>query len=124
MMKHIRRRLALPGVFLLLALLMSALATPVLGGAICSLQATVGGGSATEVEIGEEVLIEGFGFPPGDVEVSFSSDGTFLRSEAVTADGAGLFELTVVPQAGEEGLWSVDAAVGGEGCTATTGFLV
>ena len=45
-------------------LLTMALVTPVLGGGpLCSLQATVGGGSATEVETGEEVLIEGFGFP-------------------------------------------------------------
>jgi hypothetical protein len=41
-------------------LLTLALATPVLGGIPqCALQATVGGGSATEVEVGEEVLIEG-----------------------------------------------------------------
>jgi hypothetical protein len=103
---------------------LAGLAAPARAGAVCSLQATVGGGSATEVEVGEEVLIEGFGFPPGDVEVSYSSDGTFLRSVTVTADAGGLFETTVIPLAGEEGLWSVEAVGVDEICTATTGFLV
>ena len=56
-----------------------ALVSPVLGGGpVCSLQATVGGGSATEVETGEEVLIEGFGFPANaDVEITrLRCDGT------------------------------------------------
>lgn len=110
----------------LAALLLGAVAraTPVRAGAGCALQATVGGGSATEVETGEEVLIEGFEFPAGGVEVSFSSDGTFLRSVTVTADASGLFETTVVPAVGEGGTWSVEAVPATESCTATTGFLV
>ena len=107
------------------ALLLGLLATPVLAGeAVCSLQATVGGGSATEVEVGEEVLIEGFGFPTGDVEVSFSVDGTFLRSVTATADATGFFEVTDTPQVGEEGLWAVIAVGIDEICSATTGFQV
>jgi hypothetical protein len=112
------------GLGTLLPLVMALLATPALAGeVVCGLQATVGGGSATELEVGEEVLIEGFGFPPGDVEVSYSSEGVFLRSVTVTADATGFFETTVVPAEGEEGLWSVEA-VAGQVCTATTGFLV
>ena len=102
--------------------LVLAVAMPV-GGGVRSLQATVGGGSATEVEVGEEVLVEGFGFPPGDVEITYSVEGTDIGTETVTADGAGLFETTVIPQAGEEGLWTV-TAVAGQVCTAETGFLV
>jgi hypothetical protein len=101
-----------------------ALAMPAAAGVECSLQATVGGGSATEVPVGEEVLIEGFGFPAGDVEVSYSVEGTALTSETVTADAAGTFETSVTPQAGEEGLWSVEATDVEGTCTATTGFLV
>ena len=69
-------------------LLMMALATPVLGGGpICSLQATVGGGSATEVETGEAVLIEGFGFPATvDVDLVYDVDGTVIGGETVTTD--------------------------------------
>ena len=106
---------------LLLAL---ALATPALGGVQCSLQATVGGGSATEVQTGEEVLIEGSGFPPdADIEIEYSIDGTPLRTEMVTADATGFFETTVIPQPGEEGLWTVVASQI-KGCSAETGFLV
>jgi hypothetical protein len=107
-----------------LALLL-AMAMPVgAGKLICSLQATVGGGSATEVEVGEEVLIEGFGFPPGEVTLSYSVDGTPVRDETVTADASGSFETTVIPQAGEEGLWTVTATDVEELCAAETGFLV
>jgi hypothetical protein len=107
-----------------LALLL-AVAMPVGAGTFtCSLQATVGGGSATEVEVGEEVLIEGFDFPEGDVTVSYSVEGTALGDETVTAEASGLFETTVTPQAGEEGLWTVMATDAGELCTAETGFLV
>jgi hypothetical protein len=101
-----------------------ALAMPAAAGVACSLQATVGGGSATEVPVGEEVLIEGFGFAAGDVEVSYSVDGTPLTTVTVTADAEGNFETTVTPQAGEEGLWSVEATDVEDICTATTGFLV
>jgi hypothetical protein len=106
-------------------LLMTALATPVLGGGpTCSLQATVGGGSATEVETGEDVLIEGFGFPATvDVDLVYDVDGTVIGGETVTTDGAGLFETTVTPQPGEEGTWTVTASVV-QGCIAETGFLV
>jgi hypothetical protein len=106
-------------------LLMTVLATPVLGGGpICSLQATVGGGSATEVETGENVLIEGFGFPATvDVDLVYDVDGTVIGGETVTTDGAGLFETTVIPQPGEEGTWTVTASVV-KGCLAETGFLV
>jgi hypothetical protein len=109
---------------LALALGMLAATASVRGGEGCALQATVGGGSATEVDVGEEVLIEGFDFPTGDVEVSFSSEGSFLRSVTATADATGFFEITVTPVAGEEGLWSVEAIADGEVCTGTTGFLV
>lgn len=106
-------------------LLTLALATPVLGGGLdCQLQATVGGGSATEVEPGEEVLVEGTGFPPdAEVLITYSVDGTEIGDETVTADGTGFFETTVIPQPGEEGLWTVFADVAKE-CTAETGFLV
>lgn len=100
-----------------------ATAAPALAGT-CSLQATVGGGSATEVPIGEEVLIEGFGFPAGDVEVSYEVDGAPLPTETVSADGAGTFETTVTPAAGQAGMWTVTAVDAGEECTAETGFLV
>lgn len=107
-----------------LALLL-ALAMPVAAGKFsCSLQATVGGGSATEVETGEEVLIEGFGFPPGDVEITYSVGGTPIDTVTVTADGTGAFETTVTPQVGEEGLWTVTASDPEELCIAETGFLV
>ena len=120
-------RVAGIGLAVVAALLMAALVavTPARAGVIaCGLQATVGGGSATELEVGEEVLIEGFDFPPGDVEITYSSDGVFLRSVTVTADATGFFETVVVPVAGEEGLWSVEAVGIDEICTATTGFLV
>ena len=108
-------------------LLTLALVTPALGGVIqCQLQATVGGGSATVVETGEEVLIEGFGFPPGAmVFITYSVDGAVIADESVTetADGTGLFETTVTPDPGEEGLWSVEADVPKQ-CTATTAFEV
>jgi hypothetical protein len=106
-------------------LLTMALVSPVLGGVpVCSLQATVGGGSATEVETGEEVLIEGFGFPPNaDVEITLSLDGTPFGSGGFIADPAGMFETTLIPQPGEEGTWTVTATVV-KGCTAETGFLV
>ncbi len=105
--------------------LLLAPATSVLGGGtLCSLQATVGGGSATEVPVGEEVLVEGFGFPAGgEVELTYDVDGTPIGTETVTADAGGLFETTVVPQPGEEGMWTVTATVV-KGCTASTGFLV
>jgi len=116
------RSLALAVTTVLLSL---ALVTPALaGGPSCSLQATVGGGSATEVEVGEEVLIEGFGFPATvDVEVVYDVDGTVIGGETVTTDAGGLFETTVTPQPGEEGTWTVTAIVV-KGCTAETGFLV
>jgi len=102
-----------------------ALVSPVLGGGpLCSLQATVGGGSATEVEVGEEVLIEGFGFPATiDVDLVYDVDGTAIGGETVTTDASGLFETTVIPQPGEEGTWTVTATVVA-GCTTDTGFLV
>jgi hypothetical protein len=107
-----------------LALLLAA-AMPVGAGQIsCGLQATVGGGSATEVEVGEEVLIEGFDFPPGDVEVTYSVDAAPGGTETVTADASGFFETTVTPVSGEEGLWTVTATDVGDQCTAETGFLV
>lgn len=105
------------------ALMATATAAPALAGT-CSLQATVGGGSATEVPIGEEVLIEGFGFPAGDVEVSYEVDGSPVAAETVSADGAGTFETAVTPAAGQAGTWTVTAADAGETCTAETGFLV
>ena len=116
------RRIAplVAAVALLLALAMPAAA----GKFACSLQATVGGGSATEVETGEEVLIEGFGFPEGDVDVTYSVDGTELDTVTVVADATGFFETTVTPQVGEEGLWTVTATDAQELCTAETGFLV
>jgi hypothetical protein len=106
-------------------LLTMALVSPVLGGVpVCSLQATVGGGSATEVETGEEVLIEGFGFPPNaDIEITLSLDGTPFGSGGFIADPAGMFETTLIPQPGEEGTWTVTATVV-KGCTADAGFLV
>jgi hypothetical protein len=89
------------------ALLLLAMAMPAAGGAVCSLQATVGGGSATEVPVGEEVLIEGFGFPPGaEVELAYDVDATPIGTEP-----------------GDEGLWTVTATVT-NGCVADTGFLV
>jgi hypothetical protein len=94
------------------------------GGPSCSLQATVGGGSATEVEVGEEVLIEGFGFPATvDVDLVYDVDGTVVGGETVTTDGSGTFETSVTPAAGEEGTWTVTATVI-KGCIADTGFLV
>ena len=120
-------RLAGIGLAVVVSLLVAALVavTPARAGVIvCGLQATVGGGSATELGVGEEVLIEGFDFPPGDVEISYSSDGVFLRSVTVAADATGSFETSVVPVTGEEGLWSVEAVGIDEICTATTGFLV
>ncbi len=108
------------------AVMLLVLVMPVAAGVTpCSLQATVFGGSATEVNVGEEVLIEGFDFAPGDVDITYSVDGTPLSTVTVTADGAGMFETTVTPQAGEEGLWTVEATdVAKVPCTATTSFLV
>ena len=116
------RAMAIPISTLLLTI---AMVSPVLGGVPqCSLQATVGGGSATEVEIGEEVLIEGFGFPATvDVDLVYDVDGTPIGGETVTTDAGGLFETTVTPLAGQEGTWTVTATVV-KGCTADTGFLV
>lgn len=107
------------------ALLSLALVMPALGGiSQCTLQATVGGGSATEVEVGEEVLIEGFGFPGTvDVDLVYLVDATVIGGETVTTDGSGFFETTVTPLAGQEGTWTVTATVV-KGCTADTGFLV
>ena len=62
------------GSFIATGALLVLLATPVAAGQTCSLQATVDGGSATVVTVGEEVLIEGFGFFPGDVFVEYSVD--------------------------------------------------
>ena len=107
-----------------LALLLAAVLPVGAGQLTCSLQATVGGGSATEVQVGEEVLIEGFDFPPGDVEVTYSVDAAPGGTETVTADASGLFETTVTPVPGEEGLWTVTATDVGDQCTAETGFLV
>ena len=106
-------------------LLTLALAAPVLGGApACTLQATVFGGSATEVETGEEVLIEGTGFPFNtNVDLTYSVDGTPIGSVTVMADATGMFETSVTPQPGEEGTWTVTADVP-NACTAETGFLV
>jgi hypothetical protein len=117
-----RRAVAGTGTALLLAI---GLTTPVLGGVpVCTLQATVGGGSATEVTVGETVLIEGFGFPASvSVDLEYDSDGTVVGGETVTADAGGTFETSVVPQPGQEGTWTVTATVT-KGCTATTGFLV
>ena len=73
--------------------LVLAMAMPVLAGKqTCSLQATVGGGSATEVQVGEDVLLEGFGFPALlDVEIAYSVDGAPISTVTVTADAAGAF---------------------------------
>lgn len=92
----------------------------------CSLQATVGGGSATIVTVGEEVLIEGFDFTPDvDVDVQYSVDATPMPFFTVTADATGAFETTVTPQPGEEGTWTVEAqSVNKGGCSANTGFEV
>ena len=107
------------------AAMLIVLVTPVAAGKFaCSLQATVFGGSATEVNVGEEVLIEGFDFPAGDVFVVYSVAGTPLPPDTVTADGAGTFETTITPAAGQEGLWDVEASDEGALCTATTSFLV
>jgi hypothetical protein len=106
-------------------LLTVALTTPVLGGGLqCSLLATVGGGSATEVETGEPVLIEGTGFPVNtSVEITYSVDGTSIGNETVMSDATGMFETSRTPQPGEEGTWTVTADVV-QACTAETGFLV
>ena len=106
-------------------LLAVALAAPVLGGGLqCGVLATVGGGSATEVETGEEVLIEGTGFPFNtNVDLTYSVDGTPIGSVTVMADATGMFETSVTPQPGEEGTWTVTADVP-NACTAETGFLV
>jgi hypothetical protein len=106
-------------------LLTLALVTPVLGGGLqCQLLATVGGGSATEVETGEEVLIEGTGFPPGAmVFITYLVGATVIGDDTVTADGTGMFETTVIPQPGQEGTWTVEADVPKQ-CVATTGFIV
>jgi hypothetical protein len=113
------------GTMMATLLLTLALVTPVLGGGLnCQLQATVGGGSATEVETGEEVLIEGTGFPFNtDVFITYLVGATVVDSETVTADGTGMFETAVTPQAGQEGLWTVEAEVPKQ-CVATTQFLV
>jgi hypothetical protein len=106
-------------------LLTVALTTPVLGGGLqCAVLATVGGGSATEVETGEEVLIEGTGFPFNtNVDLTYSVDGTPIGFVTVMADAIGMFETSVTPQPGEEGTWTVTADVA-NACTAETGFLV
>jgi hypothetical protein len=105
-------------------LLTLALVTPVLGGLQCQLLATVGGGSATEVETGEVVLIEGTGFASGaTVFITYLVDGTAVGDEMVSADGTGMFETTVTPQPGQEGTWTVEADAPKQ-CLATTGFLV
>jgi hypothetical protein len=119
------RAMRAAGALIAVATMMIALATPAAAGIpACALQATVFGGSATEVNVSEEVLIEGFDFLPGDVEISYSVDGAPLSTVTVTADGSGAFETTVTPQAGEEGLWGVEATNADDSCTATTGFLV
>lgn len=101
------------------------LVTPAAGGTFpCWLSATEGGGSAADVDVGEEVVIEGFDFPPGDVEVSYSVEGTPHSTVTVVADGDGMWSTTVTPQPGEEGLWTVEAIAAGDVCTATTGFPV
>ena len=103
-----------------------ALATPVLGGEViqCQLQAIEGGGSATEVDTGDEVLIEGTGFPAGaTVTITYLVGATVIDDETVMADGTGFFETTIIPQPGQEGLWTVEAEAAKQ-CTATTGFLV
>ena len=70
------------------------------------------------VTVGEEVLIEGFGFFPGDVFVEYSVDATPLSSVTVTADATGAFTTTITPAAGEEGLWTVEASDSSKGqCT-------
>ena len=105
--------------------LLVLLATPVSAGTpACSIQATVFGGSATEVNIGEEVLIEGFDFVPGDVNITYSVNAVHTNV-VVTADGAGMFTTTVTPMAGQEGLWTVEVSDAVQAiCTATTSFLV
>jgi hypothetical protein len=105
-------------------LLTLALAAPVLGGLQCQLQATVGGGSATIVETGETVLIEGTGFAANaTVTVTYSVDATVVDDETVMADGTGFFDTSVVPQVGQEGLWTVEADAPKQ-CVATTAFEV
>jgi hypothetical protein len=107
-------------------LLSLALVTPVLGGGLnCQLLAIVGGGSATIVETGDEVLIEGTGFPFNvDVFITYLVDATVVvDSETVTTDGTGMFETTITPQPGQEGPWTVDAEVPKQ-CTALTAFDV
>ena len=106
--------------------LLAVLVTPSAAGQVaCSLQATVFGGSATEVNVGEEVLIEGFNFLPGDVFVVYTADVTPLPPVTVTADAGGMFTTTVTPVAGQEGLWTVEASDASKAsCTATTSFLV
>ena len=94
------------------------------GGLQCQLLATVGGGSATEVETGEVVLIEGTGFAPGaTVFITYLIGATVVGDEMVTADGTGMFETEVTPQPGQEGTWTVEADAPKQ-CLATTGFLV
>ena len=119
----IGRRAALRTVSASLATLgmLVAVAAPALAGT-CALQATVAGGSASEEPIGETVLIEGFGFAAGSVTIEYEIDGAPHTSEAVTADGAGTFETTVTPVAGDEGLWTVIATDGD--CIAETSFLM
>ena len=106
--------------------LVLAMAMPVLAGKqTCSLQATVGGGSATEVEVGEEVLIEGFGFPALlDVEITYAVEGAPIGTVTVTTDATGVFETTVTPTAAQVGLWTVTATDVEDICTDETGFLV
>ena len=86
----------------------------------CSIQATVFGGSATQVNIGEEVLIEGFDFVPGTVDIIYSVNAVHTNV-TVTADGSGMFTTSVIPVAGQEGLWTVEVTDAGQAvCTATT----
>ena len=75
------------------------------------------------VETGEEVLIEGAGFRPVPRSRSRTRSTRHRSAEMVTADGTGFFETSVIPQPGEEGLWTIVASQI-KGCSAETGFLV
>ena len=103
-------RPALAGLCALAVVLL--LLAPVRAGG-CGLIVTAGGGSPVGVEVGDVVSIEGFNFALGDVLLTFSVDGTELRTETVTAADAfgntGYFIIDVTPQAGEEGFWEIVA---------------
>jgi hypothetical protein len=62
------------------------------------------------------------------VELAFSVDGVAVRTHIVTAADAfgntGYFIVSVTPQAGEEGLWSVVGTEVEGTCSASTGFPV